>query len=236
VIEWAIERNDRGLLNVESWDPMSEGAVLFHQFGEMVVDENGAQCFFQNFGPLFWDNEDAWTAIGQWNAHIPREEEAGVVVREPVYDWCYEAKLARMALATYTAVKNKDFETLSAEHPCFKGAPTRTDLLRDAQTTLARRVNAGMRGRVTVRLDIDQGKSLGFSLSREPINLLGAMWLMFADEVAGRVFVETCPYCGEFFVMTPKSNSKGREYCSDACRNKAWRANQSKGGETNDET
>jgi hypothetical protein len=52
----------------------------------------------------------------------------------------------------------------------------------------------------------------------EPVNLLGAVWYSFAQEVHGLVRTARCPWCGHWYQV-----HHGRMvYCSKACRQNAF--------------
>jgi hypothetical protein len=53
-----------------------------------------------------------------------------------------------------------------------------------------------------------------------PPNLLGAMWLQFAQAVAGELELYSCenPACGKFFQRGPGGRRADATTCSDACR------------------
>lgn len=56
-----------------------------------------------------------------------------------------------------------------------------------------------------------------------PTSLQSALWLQFMDAIAGNKDYERCATCNSWFVTTPGARGKGKMYCSDACKSKAWR-------------
>jgi len=64
-------------------------------------------------------------------------------------------------------------------------------------------------------------------LSIVPNNLKAAIWLMFAYEIIDKVKPAQCPLCMEWF----EKDDKRRNYCSNACKQKAYRERKEKGGE-----
>jgi hypothetical protein len=56
-----------------------------------------------------------------------------------------------------------------------------------------------------------------------PPNLLGAMWLQFAQAVAGEFELYPCDACGKFFQRGPGGRRADATTCSDACRQRKKR-------------
>jgi hypothetical protein len=59
-----------------------------------------------------------------------------------------------------------------------------------------------------------------------PPNLLGAMWLQFAQAVAGELELYPCDACGKFFQRGPGGRRADATTCSDACRQRKKRKRQ----------
>lgn len=148
-------------------------------------------------------------ALAFFRSYGPLYHDAGdaKVVRESLLDWTWEAMEARHALDAYRQRDELDVDLFddSRESRDFRGM-----------------VNRGLKENVYPIVTRS-----GILLA--PSNLLGAMWLMFAREVARETTVATCPYCLDLFAMSADSARRGKRFCSDACRNKAFR---SKGGDT----
>jgi hypothetical protein len=66
----------------------------------------------------------------------------------------------------------------------------------------------------------------GFGLGFEPRNLLGAIWLQFAEAAAAQKLYRRCDFCGIWFEVSPRVAGKSRVYHSNACRVKAYRERQ----------
>ena len=60
------------------------------------------------------------------------------------------------------------------------------------------------------------------TLYHVPKNLLGAMWLQFADTVTYNLEYRACRWCGTYFEIT-RSTRSDRQYCSNSCRVSASR-------------
>jgi hypothetical protein len=76
--------------------------------------------------------------------------------------------------------------------------------------------------RVYVALEEDR-KLGGLALQVKPRSLLAALWLQFARAVAGNKQYRACRTCGQPYELDPKIARKSRQYCSEACRSRAYR-------------
>jgi hypothetical protein len=85
---------------------------------------------------------------------------------------------------------------------------------------------------VTERLDAKvwlEGEGLvenRFYLAHRPQSLVGAIWLQFAHALAAGRRYRTCNECGEWFEIPLRGARISREYCTNACRSKAYRRRQ----------
>lgn len=56
-----------------------------------------------------------------------------------------------------------------------------------------------------------------------PSNLLGALWLQFAQAVTEELQLRACVVCGNYFQVGPGANRSDRETCTDRCRQRKKR-------------
>jgi hypothetical protein len=79
-----------------------------------------------------------------------------------------------------------------------------------------------LRGRLEyrVRWDREQGRPIQ---SYEPKTLIEAIYLQFAETVAGRRRQQKCQGCGRWFELAPGVNRADRLTCTSACRQRAHR-------------
>jgi hypothetical protein len=56
-----------------------------------------------------------------------------------------------------------------------------------------------------------------------PDKLLGALWLQFARTIDGEKEHRSCPGCDRWFEVSPGQGRSDKEYCSGACRARAYR-------------
>ncbi|QDU21380.1 IS1 family transposase [Urbifossiella limnaea] len=92
----------------------------------------------------------------------------------------------------------------------------------DLTARVAEAVDQGCRERVECRFSYDaRGRTAGWS--RTPVDLLGALWLQFADTVAGNKRTRRCSVCDRWFLVATGAGRTDKEHCSLACRQKAYR-------------
>jgi hypothetical protein len=65
-----------------------------------------------------------------------------------------------------------------------------------------------------------------FYLVHRPQSLAGALWLQFAHSLAAGRRYRICNECGEWFEIPLRGARISREYCTNACRSKAYRKRQ----------
>jgi hypothetical protein len=56
-----------------------------------------------------------------------------------------------------------------------------------------------------------------------PHNLIGALWLWFAQAVAGGREDKQCVNCGKPFIVSPDTARTNKRSCSNSCRTQVWR-------------
>lgn len=83
-------------------------------------------------------------------------------------------------------------------------------------------INDHLEGAVSPRLlyDRERGKRL---LRFIPHNLLGALWLQFAQAIDGNKEYRSCKECGKWFEMSLDAFRTSRLFCSDPCKSKDYR-------------
>lgn len=101
-----------------------------------------------------------------------------------------------------------------------------------ARASLADLVNARLRSRVAPELVYrhnEDGALVSTPLALVTTGgLIGALWFQFAKAIDEGKFFSQCSVCGNWFEGRAEASGlkgvrKGRQYCSDACRQKAYR-------------
>ncbi len=99
----------------------------------------------------------------------------------------------------------------------------RGDVITPALYHLQHVINEHLQPGISPRLLWDKTGS-ELSMFFVPSNLIGAMWLQFAEAVGGHKNYRECRQCGRWFELHPDVARTNRLYCSPACRAKAYRA------------
>jgi|GEM_PF-4701174 len=73
---------------------------------------------------------------------------------------------------------------------------------------------------------VDHSRSVPLDLHVVPKNLLGAMWMQFAQAIQGDVRYQRCPQCKTWFKVPNKANRPSTTFCSPRCRVQAFRGRQ----------
>jgi hypothetical protein len=66
----------------------------------------------------------------------------------------------------------------------------------------------------------------GLTMHYRPGNLSGALWLQFALAISGEKNYRRCGECAKWFEISPAASRKDRQFCSNACRTRAYRGRQ----------
>jgi hypothetical protein len=149
-----------------------------------------------------------------------------VLPPEPVERWHREIRALRNATTLWDAVTGEDVAALRRALPQHQAAKGK-ELLGQAREHLARRVTEKIAGgRLELIAPPDEGPSQ-YVIRHRPARLIDAIWRQFAEEIAGMITCARCPApnCGRWF---PRSTGRNdREFCSHACRMRAWRKGMS---------
>jgi hypothetical protein len=72
-----------------------------------------------------------------------------------------------------------------------------------------------------------------FQLKMIPHDLIGFMWVQFAEAVAGGKEFRQCASCARWMEIAPGQGRPEKVYCSDACRMRAYRKRKANGDRRN---
>ncbi len=154
----------------------------------------------------------------------------GVAVGEPVRAWLEEAAELRRTWQLWEAIRNKHIHRLPKPRVTGFGAPVQyapDALLSLASHTLMARVNGrlgealpGLGPAVMAGLVLEDGRLV---YRNEPETLRAELWLQLARAVAGNRVHASCERCGMWWELEPGANRSDKRYCSDACKQAAYR-------------
>ena len=190
------------------YPPLKECPNLFLTFADTSPTKKGILAFADEYG-LLGDG----VPVG-----VRRKPVGGKLVGtgEPFQRWQGEIRRMHQAIEVWKVAlrkKRKDWQS-STEVNALRRLITKT-----------------LKGRVSPRLLWDARSRLGLYVV--PENLLGAMWLQLARAVNWQKKYERCegPGCGKVIEISldESGNRADCQYCSGACRQKAYRQRKREG-------
>ncbi len=235
--EWVLTRNTKQGEGFQKWvyNPLHDYPGLFREFA-LLTSGNHAACreFADNYGLLgigvmvdspgeaFRTAEllSAWAdhvqamarAVWVWDRWAARDtdrlrERLSPVTHLDPLEWGYDETLP-------------DGGHMGQLIPPASGKPFSTDdILAPAALLLVRWVNEALAPHTQPALlyDFSTGRAV---LRLRPSNLLGAMWLQFAQAIAQGDSFRGCASCGKWFkVNTAEDARKARKkFCSQVCK------------------
>jgi hypothetical protein len=95
-------------------------------------------------------------------------------------------------------------------------------------------INERLHRRVAARLVYNQDTTIS-EIQLVPSDLLGALWLQFAEALASNHEYKKCKQCGAWFAIASGEDGRTarREFCSDPCKSKDYRERRKPGNSAN---
>jgi hypothetical protein len=209
---------------------------LFREFAELSPTRDAIRDFAGQYGDLFNrfaleqgavrdDGTDAWgTSLGTWTQEIgdmrvlvvlwERVQHRQIAALKKIIKWTDKA----VGYVIETPRRKANVTLAHAEIPGSGfGRFDRKDVLFPAKCALQMEINKRIAEQPTVphlAWTPDYHQRLIFT----PPNLLGAMWMQFAQAVTGEFELYSCDACGKFFQRGPGGRRADATTCSDACR------------------
>ena len=205
------------------YEPLQKFTGLYRSFAELN-NQDEILRFANKYGLLlipvflefsdsleFWEDEiqRLRSAVKLWDA-IP---EKGHAYLKEVIKW---KKSPKRVLYMYSESNWKTIDRIDTTGFQIKFG----DLVWPAYLHLQDVINNALNDRVAPKMLWDESNEL--KLFHVPKNLLGAMWLQFADAVTYNLEYRACGWCGKPFEVT-RSTRSDRLYCSNSCRVSASR-------------
>lgn len=235
---------------VQRYSPLALYSGLFWQFAETDPTREAVKAFADKFGLLGGDAAEmiglpeqqtekgqatsVGERLGSW-----RQEILAMRTAVELWDWARTGNvddLSRyISWVTPTDVrydshpdwgpdKPRDVRVIANEHDSqnlleqFRPG----DLIQPALYDVQRTVNDRLKGRASPQLLWDRDRSQ-LGLYFVPHSLLGALWVQFARAIERNNDFRKCTECGRSYELSPQTARSDKVYCSDACRNKAYR-------------
>jgi hypothetical protein len=241
---WLTDAIPVGLqLDVRRYSPMDQFPALFRTLADTPLSEDGVVRFANQYGGLGVQEQ----------IRLTRGPKLSLGIGESGPVWMNEIDAMRRAVQMWDAVRHGNTAWFQ-EHvhvepkgpeevwvsyleegvlyhrevigPDLAGFVRPNNVRRPTLLFVQRMINTRLRDHAAPRLlyDSDQDR-LGLHLV--PENLLGALWLQFARAVDGNKDYRRCGGgCGRWMEISLDAHRTHRRFCSDACRNKAYRERQ----------
>lgn len=187
-------------------------------------------------------NKYGWLGVQHTDGPLTTESRS-VIFPESVPDWWYEIGRMRSTVLLWDALQKADkkylksvihwkrnpkwilfkdfFHTGKMKDTMPDGSQVKYGELNwPAYRHIQDRINESLENNASPRMLWDESNEL--KLYHVPNNLLGAMWLQFADAVSYNLEYRECGWCGKPFEVT-RSTRSDRQYCSNSCRVSASR-------------
>jgi hypothetical protein len=218
------------------YSPLEEETGLFRTFAELEVNHGDILKFANRYGPLGFainparayykpEKFDDWKAailrmnglVQVWEALRQNDQDAIHRWVQPVHRPAGTPPSFEVNIPGIPAGERDSMFAIN--YPIADA----TDCLREV---LDREVTWQLHESevwMTLLWDKETGRDL---FVPAPCNLIGALWVQFAQSVADTKHHRKCPNCGRWFELTPRLNRADRLTCSDACRVAYFRARQ----------
>lgn len=200
----------------KDFEPASQEPALFRVFAGLTPEPDAMLAFANTYGHL---GDFLWLA---GSGHDPAR--AGGA--DPLNDALVrrtglpQNRLGRERAETMS-LWTSEIEAMRAACDLWEQvAEGRADPNLTAQVTEA--IDNGCRERVQKRFGYDP-RSRKALWTYTPVDLLGAMWLQFADAASGNKRTRRCSVCDRWFLVAAGAGRTDKEHCSLACRQKAYR-------------
>ena len=99
------------------------------------------------------------------------------------------------------------------------------DVVRPALILVRQKINEALKERVSPQLCWNQPRT-ALSLQLVPSSLVAALWLQLAYAIERGVQFRRCAECGRWFEVSPSVGRADKQFCSHACRTRAYRRRQ----------
>ncbi len=246
-----------GIGDIEQYNPLKQHKCLFRSFAEAETSEEGILAFADTYGMLGLDRENAdpnsppllctleplevWhreirsisKALRLWDM-VQAEDAHGLTTRlSPIISWVdADIKGGSVRNLPDPAASFPDFEPDDLRwfrtHPEVIDYYRAGDLVVPAKMWVQAITNRHLESRISPRILWDDSVRKRWSLYFTPVNLIGAIWLQFAQSVTQEKDYRRCRQCESWFEIDHYTARTNRYFCSNACRSKAYRDRQTR--------
>jgi len=214
-----LEHEVAVLAFVDRWGPLTGEPAVTHT----VRDMKESSEHLPDIETPIEDDLPRFYTWGPGIAELPLELRAVArpaaphFVGEALARWDTQSLLLSGLISIWDSVRGRPDSELVHVLPAATVPQSNRATARRARRYLAAAVTDRLSATCEGVLDNDAGGIL-----LRPNNLLGAMWLQFADAIERGVDYGRCQVCDDDFELAD-GRSKRRKYCSNACSQRAYR-------------
>lgn len=207
--------------------------VLFEEGWEELWDES-PEFYCEPFGGWLWAISTMRYVLHLWDllrandtAVLSRaihwNDSSSVSIRDTVNPQPRYRRPKRIEFHDFKKDWTFEIDELIAdeEHKMFSDmAPG--DVLIPALVFVRDQINWHLREHTSAQLN-DAANASEMGIQLVPKNLFGALWLQFAQAIDDDRDYYRCTQCRKWFEVAPGSGRPDKQYCSNACRQRAYR-------------
>ncbi len=199
------------------YEPFERFSGLFLEFAHLKDNAASFITFANQYGLLGVERFEVETVSKPGKAALAMEGERADT-------WGQEVSTIREAVGSWEGYRMKtpkDRKTPGKKPPSISRQRQRSlEPVMDS-------IDAHLRGHVVAGYDHEPRRALP-TVFLEPDSLLTAIWLQFGIAVQENKHFKQCVQCGSWFAVHPGQARSDRQYCSDSCRYKAYRARKAR--------
>ncbi len=172
------------------------------------------------------DREALHSLISWENGEVFWEYEVDCTASDPSDDsdffWVGDIETGKRHVNRSDGRHDAGYVSTDEYHPERRDNLTPGDPESAARYIVGDLVNKGLEGRVSAQLGPRAGETSPV-IRLVPDSLIGALWLQFTIAVDGNLDYKRCEECQMWLEIAPGAGRPDKNYCSDACRMRAYR-------------
>ncbi len=183
------------------FDLFQSGQSSFLEFAQTPLTPDDVRALADRYGPMRTQLRERWQCLDDYLGHR-------------IDYWYLEIATLRKAVGLWDKAKaTGDFSNLIR------------DLQRTTEFRFRRDREVGTGVNVLLKEDPADGSA---RLCMRPTHLCDALWIQLAHAIDGSEALRACVECKKWFTIKAGRGRSDKEYCSDACRMRAYRERKGK--------
>lgn len=206
-----------------------EKPILFKAFADLEPTEEAVLAFANRYGHLGLDEEEIKKKLADGDNTAYMNAAIRGLAGEPFFRWFEELTELQAAVSMWEALGAGDTALLrqAVEKSSYTDGKPPADpaaLAAAGSDALRNAINDRLKEYTSAAMVQRDGR---LTLQVEPKNLLGAIWVQFAQAIDGRKTFARCKGCKEWFEIGPQGlRRKQGEFCRNACKSRHYRERQ----------